>query len=110
MRKKHMANTNSYVVCILLFAATTINYLDRQVLSLLSPSLSKHFGWTNSDYASITAVFQVVYSVSMLVVGKAIDSVGAGRGYTITVIIWSLGAMMHAFAIPIGEYLTPYTL
>ena len=55
-----------WTICSLLFFATTVNYLDRQVLSLLAPDLSKEFGWTNSDYANITAAFQFVYAIAML--------------------------------------------
>lgn len=91
-----------WTICGLLFFATTINYLDRQVLSLLAPSLSKEFNWSNSDYANITAVFQFVYAFSMLFAGRLIDKLGTKWGYIIAIIIWSLGAIMHAYAIPIG--------
>jgi ACS family hexuronate transporter-like MFS transporter len=62
-----------WTICGLLFFATTVNYLDRQVLSLLAPSLSEEFGWSNSDYANITAVFQFIYAISMLFAGRIID-------------------------------------
>lgn len=91
-----------WTICGLLFFATTINYLDRQVLSLLAPSLSKEFNWSNSDYANITAVFQFVYAFSMLFAGRLIDKMGTKWGYILAIIIWSLGAIMHAYAIPIG--------
>jgi ACS family hexuronate transporter-like MFS transporter len=91
-----------WTICGLLFFATTINYLDRQVLSLLAPSLSKEFNWSNTDYANITAVFQFVYAFSMLFAGRLIDKLGTKWGYIIAIIIWSLGAIMHAYAIPIG--------
>lgn len=91
-----------WTICGLLFFATTINYLDRQVLSLLSPALSKEFNWSNTDYANITAVFQFVYAISMLFAGRIIDKLGTKWGYILAIIIWSLGAIMHAFAIPIG--------
>lgn len=92
-----------WTICCLLFFATTVNYLDRQVLSLLAPSLSKEFNWSNSDYANITAVFQFVYAISMLFAGRIIDKVGTKTGYILAIIIWSLGAIMHAYAIPIGS-------
>lgn len=92
-----------WTICGLLFFATTVNYLDRQVLSLLAPDLSKEFGWTNTDYANITAVFQFVYAIAMLFAGRVIDRLGTKSGYTWAIIIWSLGAIMHAYAISIGE-------
>lgn len=91
-----------WTICALLFAATTINYLDRQVLSLLAPSLSEEFNWSNTDYANITAVFQFVYAFSMLFAGRLIDRLGTKWGFILAIVIWSLGAIMHAFAIPLG--------
>jgi ACS family hexuronate transporter-like MFS transporter len=92
-----------WTICSLLFFATTVNYLDRQVLSLLAPDLSKEFGWTNSDYANITAVFQFVYAISMLFAGRIIDKLGTKSGYTWAIIIWSVGAIVHAYSIFIGQ-------
>lgn len=83
--------------------ATTVNYLDRQVLSLLATDLSAEFGWTNSDYANITAVFQFVYAISLLFAGRFIDKLGTKAGYIWAIIIWSIGAIMHAFAVPLGN-------
>ena len=91
-----------WTICALLFFATTVNYLDRQVLSLLAPDLSKEFSWTNSDYANITAVFQFAYAISMLFAGRFIDKLGTKKGFTLAIIIWSLAAIMHAYAIEIG--------
>ena len=91
-----------WTICGLLFFATTVNYLDRQVLSLLAPSLSEEFGWTNSDYANITAVFQFIYAISMLFAGRIIDKLGTKNGYILAIIVWSLGAIMHAYSLPIG--------
>jgi len=92
-----------WTICALLFFATTVNYLDRQVLSLLSGKLEAEFGWTNSDYANITAAFQFVYAISMLFAGRIIDKLGTKWGYAIAIIIWSLGAILHAKAIPLGS-------
>ena len=92
-----------WTICSLLFFATTVNYLDRQVLSLLAPDLSKEFGWTNSDYANITAIFQFVYAISMLFAGRIIDKLGTKSGYTWAIIIWSIGAIVHAYSIFIGS-------
>ncbi len=91
-----------WTICGLLFFATTVNYLDRQVLSLLAPSLSEEFNWSNSDYANITAIFQFVYAISMLFAGRFVDKVGTKAGYILAIIVWSVGAIMHAYSIPIG--------
>lgn len=92
-----------WTICALLFFATTVNYLDRQVLSLLAPDLSKEFSWTNSDYANITAVFQFVYAISMLLVGRVIDRIGTKVAFVLAISVWSIGAIMHAFSVPMGE-------
>lgn len=91
-----------WTICALLFFATTINYLDRQVLSLLAPALSKEFGWTNTDYANITATFQFVYAISMLFAGRVIDRIGTRRAYVLAIVVWSIGAIAHAYSIAIG--------
>lgn len=91
-----------WTICALLFFATTVNYLDRQVLSLLAPDLSNEFKWSNTDYANITAVFQFVYAISMLFAGRIIDKLGTKAGFVWAIIIWSIGAMMHAYAIEVG--------
>ncbi|MFZ6654457.1 MFS transporter [Undibacterium sp. TJN19] len=91
-----------WTICGLLFFATTVNYLDRQVLSLLAPDLSKEFGWTNSDYANITAVFQFVYAIAMLFAGRIVDKIGTKKAFLWAISIWSVGAIMHAFAVPMG--------
>lgn len=92
-----------WTICALLFFATTINYLDRQVLSLLAPQLSREFGWSNTDYANITAAFQFVYALSMLFAGRVVDRIGTRAAYVVAICIWSLGALMHAFSVPMGE-------
>lgn len=91
-----------WTICGLLFFATTVNYLDRQVLSLLAPSLSEEFGWSNTDYANITAVFQFIYAISMLFAGRIIDKLGTKKGYILAIIVWSIGAIMHAYSLPVG--------
>ena len=92
-----------WTICALLFFATTVNYLDRQVLSLLAPDLSKEFGWTNTDYANIAAAFQFVYALSMLFAGRVVDKIGTKAAYVVAIVIWSVGAIMHAFSVPMGE-------
>src|SRR5438045_4654224 len=75
-----------WTICALLFFATTVNYLDRQVLSLLKPLLEEKFHWSNSDYANIAAVFQFVYAISMLFAGSIVDKLGTKRGYAVAII------------------------
>ena len=91
-----------WTICALLFFATTVNYLDRQVLSLLAPDLSKEFGWSNTDYANITAVFQFVYAISMLFAGRVVDKLGTKAAFLLAIFVWSIGAVMHAFALGLG--------
>lgn len=111
MNKLHQINEHigkyRWTVCALLFFATTINYLDRQVLSLLQPALSAEFGWTNFDYAKITAAFQLTYAIAMLFAGRFIDWLGTKKGYAWALILWSVGALIHASAVAIGGAITP---
>ncbi|SEN02690.1 MFS transporter, ACS family, hexuronate transporter [bacterium A37T11] len=97
-----------WTICTLLFFATTVNYLDRQVLSLLHPTLEKEFGWSNSDYGAITAAFQFIYAISMLFAGRIIDRLGTKWGYALALILWSLGAILHAAAVPMGGGLVTF--
>ncbi|QHV96871.1 MFS transporter [Spirosoma endbachense] len=82
----------------LLFAATTINYLDRQVISLLKPTLERVFIWTETDYSHIVMAFQGAYALSFVTFGWGIDRIGSKIGYSISVFIWSIAAMLHAIA------------
>ena len=85
-----------WTVCTLLFLATTINYLDRQVLSLLQPILAEEFHWTDSDYGTITSIFSLAYAISMLFAGRFVDKMGTRKGYAWAIGVWSLAAMLHA--------------
>ena len=91
-----------WTICALLFFATTVNYLDRQVLSLLAPELTREFGWSNTDYANITAAFQFVYAISMLFAGRVVDRLGTKAAFALAIVVWSIGAILHAVAIPMG--------
>ena len=99
-----MSNTNSskptnyrWTICAMLFFATTINYLDRQVLSLTwKDFIAPEFHWTNNDYGNITAIFSIVYAASMLFAGKFIDKLDTKKGFLWAIGIWSLGACLHA--------------
>ena len=85
-----------WTVCALVFFATTINYLDRSVISLLKGDLELQFHWTESDYAHITMAFQFAYAVGLLFAGRFIDRIGTRAGYAISILAWSLSAMGHA--------------
>jgi MFS transporter, ACS family, hexuronate transporter len=87
-----------WVICALLFFATTVNYMDRQVLGILAPTLQKEIGWSESQYGLIVTAFQAAYAVGLLLVGRMIDLAGTRVGYAISVIWWSLAAMAHAAA------------
>ena len=87
-----------WTVCGLIFFATTINYLDRQVLSLTwKDFIAPEFHWTNNDYGNVAAIFSIVYAISMLLSGKFIDRLGTKKGYMWAIAIWSVGAVLHAF-------------
>ena len=86
-----------WVICALLFFATTVNYLDRQVLSLTwKDFISPEFNWTDNDYGTITATFSIIYALCNLFAGKFIDKLGTKKGYLWAIFIWSLGACLHA--------------
>jgi ACS family hexuronate transporter-like MFS transporter len=87
-----------WVVCGLLFAATTINYIDRQVLGILAPDLQHEIGWSELDYGRIVIAFQLSYAVMMLLWGRILDRIGTKLGLAIAVAWWSLAAMGTAFA------------
>ena len=85
-------------MCLLLFVATTVNYLDRQVLSLTwKDFIAPEFHWTDSDYGTITGFFSIFYAVACLFAGKFVDWMGTKKGYLWAIGVWSLGACLHAF-------------
>jgi MFS transporter, ACS family, hexuronate transporter len=87
-----------WVICGLLFFATTVNYLDRQVLSLTwKDFISPEFHWTNTDYGNITSFFSICYALFMLFAGKFVDWMGTRKGYLWAIGVWSVGAVLHAF-------------
>jgi ACS family hexuronate transporter-like MFS transporter len=85
-------------ICALLFFATTINYVDRQVIGILKPTLQTQFGWNEIDYSNIVFAFQVAYAMGLLMVGRVIDRIGVHKGFSLAVVVWSLAAMAHALA------------
>ncbi|MEO5602559.1 MAG: MFS transporter [Cyclobacteriaceae bacterium] len=95
-----MTKINNYrwVIVALLFFATTINYLDRQIIGLLKPTLEKEFQWTETDFAHIVMAFTAAYAIGLLFFGWLIDRIGTKLGYSLSVILWSLSGMLHAIA------------
>ncbi|MBA3784260.1 MAG: MFS transporter [Acidobacteria bacterium] len=87
-----------WVICALLFFATTINYVDRQVLGILATPLQKELGWSESDYGFIATAFTGAYAVGLLIVGRLMDWLGTRKGFSLAIIFWSLAAMGHALA------------
>lgn len=83
-------------ICALLFFATTINYVDRQVLGILAPYLQKIIGWNEAQYGYIVTAFQFAYALGLLISGGIIDRVGTRLGYSVSVVIWSLSSMAHS--------------
>ena len=82
----------------MLFFAATINYIDRQIVGILKPTLQKEFGWSEIDYADIVFAFQLAYAIAFLFAGRLMDKVGTKRGFTIAIVVWSVAAMAHAEA------------
>ncbi|MGC3947255.1 MAG: MFS transporter [Chryseolinea sp.] len=85
-----------WVVCALIFFATTINYIDRQVIGLLKPTLEQEYHWSESDYGNIVMAFSAAYAVGLLLFGRIVDKIGTKLGYTVSVLFWSIAAMLHA--------------
>jgi ACS family hexuronate transporter-like MFS transporter len=94
-----------WAVCSLLFFATTINYIDRQILSLLKPILDDQLHWTNAEFGMVNSAFQGAYGISLLVFGWLIDKYGTKIGYAISIAAWSLAAMGHALVGSVGGFL-----
>jgi ACS family hexuronate transporter-like MFS transporter len=87
-----------WVICALLFVATTINYVDRQVIAILKPDLQKLFAWSERDYAAIVFTFQLAYAIGLLVAGRVMDRLGTKLGFVLAIVLWSVAAILHAFA------------
>lgn len=87
-----------WTIVALLFFATTINYIDRQVLGILAPLLQDEIGWNEIEYGYIVTAFQAAYALGMLLMGRVMDKFGTKHGYTLALIVWSIAAMAHAWA------------
>ena len=93
-----------WTICALLFFATTINYVDRQVLGILAPTLQRELGWSETTYSAIVSWFTAAYALGFLGAGRLLDKVGTRIGYAIAIVIWSLSAMAHALARTATEF------
>lgn len=87
-----------WLIVVLLFTGTVINYLDRQIIGLLKPTLEAEFSWTETDFGKIMSAFSFAYAIGLLVSGRFIDKVGTKIGYSVAVVVWSLAGMFHALA------------
>lgn len=86
-------------ICALLFFAATINYIDRQVIGILKPTLTQEFGWTDERiYSSIVFSFQLAYAIGFMLAGRVMDTIGVRRGFALAVVLWSIAAMAHGAA------------
>jgi ACS family hexuronate transporter-like MFS transporter len=94
-----------WTICALLFLATTINYIDRQILSLIKPILDEELGWTNEQFGMVNSVFQGVYGIGLLLFGWLVDKYGAKAGYAISIVAWSLAAMGHALVSTVSGFM-----
>ncbi len=92
------AKNYRWFIVSLLFFATTINYMDRQIIGLLKPTLESEFNWTETDFAHIVMAFTAAYAAGLLLLGRFIDRVGTKIGYSVAVVIWSVAGMLHAVA------------
>jgi ACS family hexuronate transporter-like MFS transporter len=87
-----------WIICLMLFLATTVNYLDRQVLSLTwKDFIAPEFHWSNDDYGTITGLFSLIYAIAMLFAGRIVDWFDTKKGYLLSIGVWSVGACLHAF-------------
>jgi MFS transporter, ACS family, aldohexuronate transporter len=85
-----------WTICALVFFATTVNYLDRQTISLVKPILDTEFNWSKTDYANITVAFQLLYALGMVGAGRLIDKLGTKIGYGLSLLLWSVASIAHA--------------
>jgi len=93
-----------WTICLLLFAAATINYVDRQVLGVLKGTLSRDIGWSEVDYGNVVTAFQGAYALGMLGMGRVMDWLGTRRGFSLAVVVWSIAASLHALAASVGGF------
>jgi ACS family hexuronate transporter-like MFS transporter len=95
---KEKVGNHRWTICALLFFATTINYMDRQILGILAPTLQKEIGWNEIQYGWIISAFSAAYALGLVFAGWFVDKYGAKIGYSLSIVFWSIAAMAHAFA------------
>src|SRR5204863_10153836 len=85
-------------ICALLFFATTINYMDRQIIAILKPVLQSEIRWNEIDYSNIVFAFQLAYAIALLFAGKVMHCLGTRKGLSLSILLWSVAALAHALA------------
>lgn len=93
-----------WLICVMLFLATVINYMDRQILGLLAPMLQHDIGWTQLQYSRIVMVFSTAYALGLLLAGRLVDRLGIKLAYSISILFWSVAAMLHAAVASVGGF------
>ncbi len=93
-----------WTICALLFFATTVNYIDRQVIGVLKPTLAAELAWSEIDYSNIVFAFTFAYAIGLILVGRMMDWLGTRRGFSISIIVWSVAAMAHALVRTVGGF------
>lgn len=101
---KRKVGNYRWTICALLFVATTINYIDRQVLAILKPMLEEEFNWSESDYAYIIMFFQFAYAAGYMGVGRLMDKIGVKVGLPLAVGLWSVAAIAHGLVSSVGGF------
>src|SRR5438874_1130651 len=94
-----------WTICALVFFATTINYIDRSVISFLKSTFSDTLGWNDADYANVELAFKISYAIGLLMAGRFIDKIGTKIGYALALIVWSLAAVGHAFVKTVAGFI-----
>jgi ACS family hexuronate transporter-like MFS transporter len=94
-----------WLICLLLFLATTVNYFDRQILSLLKPILDHELGWSNEEFGRVNAAFQLMYALGFLLFGVLVDRLGSKIGYALSIAAWSLAALSHSLATSVSGFI-----
>ena len=97
-----------WFICALMFFATTINYVDRQVFAVLGPTLTDEYHWTEQEFSFIVTVFTLAYAISYTVAGKMMDWLGERRGFTLAVVVWSIAAVAHGLVAPLVSHGLPW--
>lgn len=98
------AGSYRWAICGLLFAATAINYIDRQMIGVLKPTLQAEIGWSETDYANIVFWFQAAYALGYMAFGRFVDVAGARLGYAISFTLWTLAHMAHGMVSGVTQF------